>query len=79
MTAPRPHVGEWTAHASAKAQLIGLSRTEIEDAILTRHAERTSNTRSADWLLAHGSLRIAYNHPSAGDATIAKVVTLWRT
>jgi hypothetical protein len=79
VTAPRPHVVEWTAHGLAKAQLIGFSPAEIEDAILTRHDERTSNTRSADWLLAHRSLRIAYNYPSAGDPFVAKVVTVWRT
>jgi hypothetical protein len=32
----------------------------VEDAVLTRHHERRSNTRAADWLIAVGNLAVAY-------------------
>jgi len=61
-----------------KADLMGVTRSDVEYALLYHHAERTRNTGAADWLVTVGRLAIAYNHPDAGDKTTARVVTLWR-
>jgi hypothetical protein len=73
-----PTLVVWTDHAVVKADLLGATRTDVEDAVLQRHGERTRNTGAADWLLVVGRLAIAYNHPDGGDQTTARVVTLWR-
>jgi hypothetical protein len=72
-----PQVVEWTDHALVKAQLLGIARADVEDAILTRHRHRSRNTRAADWLVVSGRLVVAYNYPAQDDLT-ALVVTLWR-
>jgi hypothetical protein len=73
-----PRVVAWTAHARVKAELLGVTRVDVEDAVLERYDQRTRNTRSADWLVTAGSLAVAFNHPDEGDTTAARVVTLWR-
>jgi hypothetical protein len=75
---PSPQLVEWTDHALAKADRLGIPRSDVEDAILSRHHERTGNTRAADWLIAVGHLAVAYNHPDDDDWLTARVVTLWR-
>jgi hypothetical protein len=72
-----PHRVEWTDHALAKAELLGIAHSDVEDAILTKHQHRTRNTGAADWLLVSGRLVTAYNYPAADEVT-ALVVTLWR-
>lgn len=67
----------WTDHALVKAQLLGIARLDVEDAILSGHDRRARNARSADWLVQSGRLVVAYNHP-AGDEMTALVVTLWK-
>ena len=73
-----PRIVAWTDHAFAKAQLLGIARTDVEDAVLSDHASRSKNTGAADWLIASGSLTVAYNHPADGDELTALIVTLWR-
>jgi hypothetical protein len=78
VAADAPSLVTWTDHAVVKAELLGATRSDVEDAVLERHSERTRNTGAADWLLVVGRLAIAYNHPDGGDQTTARVVTLWR-
>ncbi len=77
MTAQAPTTVLWTDHALAKAQFLGIPRSDVEDAILEHHDRRVRNARAADWLVRSGRLVVAYNHP-AGDELTALVVTLWR-
>ena len=74
---PAPRIVAWTDHAVTKANFLGIARTDIEDAVLVRHRERSRNTGAADWLLVSGRIAIAYNHP-AGDELTALIVTIWR-
>jgi hypothetical protein len=74
-----PRMVRFTDHALAKAELLGIPRTDIESAVLERHRDRRRNTRAADWLIVAGRLAIAYNHPDSDDDLVALVVTLWRT
>lgn len=68
---------EWTDHALAKAQILGIARADVEDAVLAQHERRSRNTGAADWLVVSGRLAVAYNYPM-GDGLTALVVTLWR-
>ena len=77
MTAHAPTTVVWTDHALVKAQLLGIARLDVEDAILGGHDGRVRNARAADWLVETGRLVVAYNHPE-GDELTALVVTLWR-
>ncbi len=77
MTDGSPSLVAWTDHALVKAQLLDMSRADVEDAVLSGHGQRTRNTGAADWLLVSGRVAIAYNYP-AGDELTALVVTLWR-
>lgn len=74
---PEPRIVAWTDLAVVKANLLGIARADIEDAVLTRHRERSRNTRAADWLLVSGRVVIAYNHPASNELT-ALIVTVWR-
>jgi len=74
-----PRIVAWTDHALAKAQLLGITRIDVEDAVLEGHPSRSKNTGAADWLVVSGRLAIAYNHPADGDELVAVIVTLWRT
>jgi hypothetical protein len=73
-----PRLVEWTDHAFVKAEMLGVTRTDVERAVLEGHPRRTHNTRAADWLVSEGRLTVAYNHPHREDALTALVVTLWR-
>jgi len=77
VTAHAPTTVVWTDHALVKAQLLGIARSDVEDAILSGHDRRVRNARAADWLVQSGRLVVAYNYP-AGDDMTALVVTLWR-
>ena len=74
-----PRMVRFTDHALAKAELLGITRTDVEQAVLERHRRRRHNTRAADWVIVAGRLAIAYNHPDGDDDLVAFVVTLWRT
>jgi hypothetical protein len=73
-----PRIIAWSDHALAKAQLLGVARSDVEDAVLMHHLRRTGNTGAADWLVTAGRLVVAYNHPDNGDELTARIVTLWR-
>lgn len=76
--APRgPSTVVWSDHALAKAQLLGLSTTDVEDAVLNQHEQRSRNSKAADWLVRSGRLVVAYNYPE-GDEQTALIVTVWR-
>jgi hypothetical protein len=47
----------WTDHALVKAQMLGLASTDVEEALLGRHAQRTHNTGAADWLIRAAAWR----------------------
>jgi hypothetical protein len=61
-----------------KADLLGFTRTDVEQAVLAGHARRRRNSGAGDWLLVAGRLAVVYKHPVSGDGLIALVVTLWR-
>jgi hypothetical protein len=73
-----PRLVEWTDHAFVKAEILGVTRTDVERAVLDGHPRRMHNTRAADWLVREGRLMVAYNYPHGEDALTALVVTLWR-
>jgi hypothetical protein len=73
-----PRIVAWADHALVKAQLLGIARSDVEDAVLEGHPGRSKNTGAADWLVVSGRLAIAYNHPVDGDELAALIVTLWR-
>jgi hypothetical protein len=75
---PSPASVRWTDHAAAKAALLGIPRTDVEDAVLDLHATRQRNPGSGDWRVDAGRLTVLYNHPDSLDVTAARVVTLWR-
>jgi hypothetical protein len=77
LVASEPRIVSWTDQAVVKANVLGIARADIEDAVMTRHRERSRNTGAADWLVVSGRIVIAYNHP-AGDELTALVVTVWR-
>jgi len=78
MPLPEPRVVRFTDHAVAKARLLGIAMSDVEDIVLHRHSQRRRNTRAADWVTTSGLLAVAYNHPDRGDELTALVVTLWR-
>jgi hypothetical protein len=73
-----PRLVEWTDHTLVKAEMLALTRTDVERVVLEGHPRRMHNTRAADWLVREGRLMVAYNHPHRDDALTALVVTLWR-
>ncbi|HEY5261681.1 MAG TPA: hypothetical protein VIJ33_06175 [Solirubrobacteraceae bacterium] len=68
----------WTLHALDKAQRLGFTRHDVEEALFAGHRERRRNKGKAAWRLAAGSLVIAYEHPDGDDPLAARVVTIWR-
>lgn len=77
MADPRPLAVTWSEHAAVKAHVLGYTRSDVEELVLTRHDRRERNTGAADWLLRSGRLVVAYNFPT-GDGLTAHLVTLWR-
>jgi hypothetical protein len=73
-----PRLVEWTDHALVKAEILGVTRADVERVVLEGHPQRMRNTRAADWLVREGRLMVAYNHPHREDVLTAVVVTLWR-
>jgi hypothetical protein len=74
-----PRLVVWSDHALVKAELLNVSRVDIEQAVLTMHDRRSRNTGAADWLVIASRIAVAYNHPTDGDDLTALVVTIWRT
>jgi hypothetical protein len=76
MPDPEPRLVAWTDHALVKAELLGVPRTDIEEAVVAGHGARERNTGVADWIVTTRAFTIAYNFPA--DELTALVVTLWR-
>jgi hypothetical protein len=57
MVESEPRIVRFTDHALAKAELLGIARTDVELAVLKRHRERKRNTRAADWLIVARATR----------------------
>ncbi len=70
---------DWSDHALTKAELLGLARADVEEAVLSAHGRRARNPKSADWLVIFGQYVIAYNHPDGDDLETARIVTVWRS
>jgi|GraSoiStandDraft_5_1057265.scaffolds.fasta_scaffold328264_2 hypothetical protein len=77
MTEGGPRLVGWTDHALVKAEVLGLPRADVEEAVRTGHRHRRRNTGAAHWLVTSGRIAIAYDYPSSDDMT-ALVVTVWR-
>jgi uncharacterized protein YuzE len=60
VTAHGPTTGFRTDHALVKAPLHGISRSDVEDAVLGGHDRRVRNARAADWFVQSGRLVVAY-------------------
>jgi hypothetical protein len=73
-----PRLVEWTDHAFVKAEMLGVTRTDVERVVLEGHPRRVYNTRAADWLAREGRLVVVYNHPHGEHPSTALVVSLWR-
>lgn len=76
--ASSPHLVRWTHHAAERAQSVGATLSDLEDALLEGHDSRLGNSGAADWLILSGPFAIAYNHPIGDDATTALIVTVYR-
>lgn len=77
MTAPPSRV-RWTAHALEKAGRLGVSRRDLELALLENHSRRSRNPGAAAWRLRLGALVVVYDHPDRRDVGRACIVTLWK-
>lgn len=75
---PSPISVRWTDHALAKAEILGIGRDDIEQALLRGHESRRRNVGSASWRVTTGGLVVLYDHPDHDDPTAARVVTIWR-
>ncbi len=69
-----PHAIRWTDHALAKAQSLGMARTDVEEAVLQHHAERQANSGAAGWIVKMRRIVVAYDHPDGDDPLIARVI-----
>lgn len=68
----------WTHHALDKAQQLGFTRHDVEEALLRGHRKRRRNKGKAAWQVVAGRLVIAYEHSDGDDSLVARVVTIWR-
>ena len=73
-----PFALRWTDYASAKALLLHIARTDVEDIVVEHHAERVRNHGAGGWKVVGHGLAVIYEHPDHDDATTARVITLWR-
>jgi hypothetical protein len=67
----------WTEHALVKAQLLGVPRADVEEAVLSGHRQRRRNTGAAKPLVVSEDMAIAYDHATDEERT-ALVASLWR-
>lgn len=72
----------WTEHAERRMGQRGLSKAQVEEAIRSGHESRQINRGDADWRVYGtrsdgGRFAVIYDHPSLGDATVARVVSAW--
>lgn len=72
----------WTDHAEQRVVERGLTREEVETAILGGLKTRIPNRGNADWRV-YGDrpdgrrFVVAYDHPVFGSSGEARVVTVW--
>jgi len=52
-----PRLVEWTDHAFVKAEMLGVTRTDVERIVLEGHARRMHNTRAGKRGQANGGLQ----------------------
>lgn len=68
----------FTRHALWRTEERQLTTTTIADLVLDEHSRRQRNPGPADWVLSGKGVVVAYDWPSAGDQTLAMVVTVWQ-
>jgi len=49
-----PHLVRWTDHALVKADMLGVARSDIEDAVMDGHDQRARNPGAAQWRVRGG-------------------------
>lgn len=54
----------WTDHAAVKAVHLGITRSDVESAVLDHHHRRQRNHRGGEWKLVASGLVVVYNHPT---------------
>ena len=74
----RPYSARWTLHALEKAEQLGYTRELVERTVFERHGQRVKNAGAAGWRVTSGNLVVVYEHPDDGNASRARIVTLWR-
>jgi hypothetical protein len=74
---PRPSRIILTRHAAGRARRYRITEHDVAATVLEGHAMRRRN-RDGDWRVSRAGLLVVYNWPDRGDATAARVVTLWR-
>lgn len=75
MTGPSRVV--FTVHAEQKARRLGITASDLAEAVLANHIRRRRNPGAADWLVVTGGRVVVYNWPDGDDATRALVVSFW--
>jgi hypothetical protein len=74
---------EWTQHAENRLEEWGLHPFEVEEAVRSEHPRRAENGGEGDWRIEAslperpGLLVVIYDHPTAVDDGVARIVTLW--
>lgn len=72
----------WTEHAERRLGQRGLTRHDVEAVIRDDHESREINRGDADWRVYGARLdgrrfAVVYDHPAQGDATLARIVSVW--
>lgn len=73
----------WSDHALLRLGQRQLATFEVEQAVREHHEERRPNDGRADWLISARTpdgreFEAIYDHPAAGDDTLARIVSVWR-
>jgi hypothetical protein len=73
----------WTDHALLRLDQRHLATFEVEQAIREQHEARRPNDGRANWLIAAKTpdgraFEAIYDHPIAGDESVALIVSVWR-
>ncbi|HSS32091.1 MAG TPA: DUF4258 domain-containing protein [Solirubrobacterales bacterium] len=72
----------WTEHAERRLSQRAFSKAQVDEAIRDGHASRQINRGDADWRV-YGTrsdgrrFAVIYDHPSLGDPTVARIVSVW--
>lgn len=67
----------FTRHAEQKARRLGITASDLAEAVLANHIRRRRNPAAADWQVVAGGQVVVYNWPDGDDATRARVVSFW--